>query len=126
MDLLALDFMRNSLIAALLVGASAPLVGVFLVQRGMSLIGDGMGDSEITIARNYAKGAAGRFAGIDALLVLTKADLRAPEDFLAAYAPLGPTWYEASANPAPNRAALAGDAVGLQALDAAAAQAGLR
>ncbi len=31
------------------------------------LIGDGMGDSEITIARNYAKGAAGRFAGIDAL-----------------------------------------------------------
>lgn len=43
MDLLALDFMRNSLIAALLVGASAPLVGVFLVQRGMSLVGDGMG-----------------------------------------------------------------------------------
>lgn len=31
------------------------------------LIGDGMGDSEITSARNYAKGAAGRFAGIDAL-----------------------------------------------------------
>ena len=31
------------------------------------LIGDGMGDSEITIARNYAKGAAGRFRGIDAL-----------------------------------------------------------
>ncbi|MFX4288059.1 metal ABC transporter permease [Janibacter sp. G349] len=43
MDLLALEFMRSSLIAALLVGASAPLVGVFLVQRGMSLIGDGMG-----------------------------------------------------------------------------------
>jgi alkaline phosphatase len=31
------------------------------------LIGDGMGDSEITSARNYAEGAAGRFAGIDAL-----------------------------------------------------------
>lgn len=42
-DLLSLEFMRNSLIAAMLVGASAPLVGVFLVQRGMSLIGDGMG-----------------------------------------------------------------------------------
>ena len=28
-------------------------------------------------------------AGIDALLVLTKADLRTPEEFLAAYAPLG-------------------------------------
>ncbi|MFL2002038.1 alkaline phosphatase [Microbacterium sp. A1-JK] len=31
------------------------------------LIGDGMGDSEITVARNYAQGAAGTFAGIDAL-----------------------------------------------------------
>jgi alkaline phosphatase len=31
------------------------------------LIGDGMGDSEITIARNYEKGAGGFFAGIDAL-----------------------------------------------------------
>ncbi|MET1052463.1 MAG: alkaline phosphatase [Mycetocola sp.] len=31
------------------------------------LIGDGMGDSEITVARNYAEGAAGTLAGIDAL-----------------------------------------------------------
>ena len=31
------------------------------------LIGDGMGDSEITVARNYAYGAAGRLPGIDAL-----------------------------------------------------------
>lgn len=31
------------------------------------LIGDGMGDSEITVARNYAKGAGGYFKGIDAL-----------------------------------------------------------
>lgn len=30
-------------------------------------IGDGMGDSEITIARNYAEGAGGFFKGIDAL-----------------------------------------------------------
>lgn len=29
-------------------------------------IGDGMGDSEITSARNYAEGAAGRFKGLDA------------------------------------------------------------
>ncbi|MGN6238870.1 MAG: alkaline phosphatase [Cellulosimicrobium cellulans] len=33
------------------------------------LIGDGMGDSEITLARNYAVGAAGELAGIDALPV---------------------------------------------------------
>src|SRR6478735_8923244 len=31
------------------------------------LIGDGMGDSEITIARNYAYGAGGTLPGIDAL-----------------------------------------------------------
>ena len=42
-DLLALDFMRQALLAALLAGFAAPLVGVFLVQRRMSLIGDGMG-----------------------------------------------------------------------------------
>lgn len=42
-ELLSLDFMRNALVAALLVGIAAPLVGAFLVQRRMSLIGDGMG-----------------------------------------------------------------------------------
>ncbi len=31
------------------------------------LVGDGMGDSEITAARNYAEGAGGYFKGIDAL-----------------------------------------------------------
>jgi alkaline phosphatase len=31
------------------------------------LIGDGMGDSEITVARNYAMGAAGSFKGLDSL-----------------------------------------------------------
>ncbi|MEW2482853.1 alkaline phosphatase [Mycobacterium sp. NPDC049093] len=30
------------------------------------LIGDGMGDSEITVARNYAQGAGGAFPGLDA------------------------------------------------------------
>src|SRR5699024_7786276 len=43
LDLLALDFMRDALLAALLVGVAAPLVGFFLVQRRMSLIGDGIG-----------------------------------------------------------------------------------
>ncbi|HET7475880.1 MAG TPA: metal ABC transporter permease, partial [Dermatophilaceae bacterium] len=43
LELLSYDFMRNALLAALLVGVAAPLVGVFLVQRRLSLIGDGMG-----------------------------------------------------------------------------------
>lgn len=43
MDMLALDFMRQALVAATLVGVAAPMVGIFLVQRQMSLIGDGIG-----------------------------------------------------------------------------------
>lgn len=42
-EILTLDFMRHALLAALLVGLAAPLVGIFLVQRRLSLIGDGMG-----------------------------------------------------------------------------------
>lgn len=37
------------------------------VRNVILLIGDGMGDSEITLARNYAEGAGGYFKGIDAL-----------------------------------------------------------
>ncbi|HET7303407.1 MAG TPA: metal ABC transporter permease [Segeticoccus sp.] len=43
LDLLAYDFMQRALIAALLVGIAAPMVGIFLVQRRLSLVGDGMG-----------------------------------------------------------------------------------
>lgn len=41
--------------------------GKYEVRNVILLIGDGMGDSEITIARNYAEGAGGAFKGIDAL-----------------------------------------------------------
>lgn len=39
------------------------------VRNVILMIGDGMGDSEITIARNYAQGAGGFLKGIDALPV---------------------------------------------------------
>jgi zinc transport system permease protein len=42
-EILSIDFMQRALLAALLVGAVAPMVGIFVVQRRMSLIGDGMG-----------------------------------------------------------------------------------
>ncbi len=42
-EMLSYDFMQRALLAAVLVGLVAPLVGVFLVQRRLSLIGDGMG-----------------------------------------------------------------------------------
>lgn len=42
-EMLSLEFMRNALVAALLVGLVAPMVGIFLVQRRLSLVGDGIG-----------------------------------------------------------------------------------
>jgi zinc transport system permease protein len=48
MELLQYDFMQRALAAALLVGLAAPLVGVFIVQRRLALIGDGMGHIALT------------------------------------------------------------------------------
>ncbi len=36
-------YMQLALIAGVVVGATAPLIGVFLVQKGLSLMGDGIG-----------------------------------------------------------------------------------
>ncbi|WP_369130917.1 metal ABC transporter permease [Modestobacter roseus] len=41
--MLSYEFMRLALAAAVLVGLTAPTVGVYLVQRRLSLIGDGLG-----------------------------------------------------------------------------------
>jgi zinc transport system permease protein len=38
-----LEFMQRALVAGLVVGVFAPLIGTFLVQKRMSLIGDGIG-----------------------------------------------------------------------------------
>jgi zinc transport system permease protein len=43
MDLLTLDFMRKALLAGALVGLAAPAIGIFLVQRRLSIMGDGIG-----------------------------------------------------------------------------------
>jgi zinc transport system permease protein len=43
MDLLEFDFMRRALLAGALVGMAAPAVGIFIVQRRLSLMGDGIG-----------------------------------------------------------------------------------
>ena len=58
-DLLSIDFMQRALIAALLVGTVAPMVGIFLVQRRLSLIGDGMGHVALAgVAIGLVTGAA--------------------------------------------------------------------
>lgn len=43
MDLLEFDFMRRALLAGALVGMAAPAIGIFIVQRRLSLMGDGIG-----------------------------------------------------------------------------------
>jgi zinc transport system permease protein len=42
------EFLQRALIAAMVVGITAPMVGVFLVQRRLALLGDGMGHVALT------------------------------------------------------------------------------
>jgi zinc transport system permease protein len=47
-NVLSYDFLRNALVGALVIGLIAPAVGTYLVQRRMSLIGDGIGHIALT------------------------------------------------------------------------------
>jgi len=59
MNPLSLDFMRYALLSALLVGLTAPAVGVFLVQRRLALMGDGIGHIALTgVALGFLLGTA--------------------------------------------------------------------
>ncbi|MEU2383496.1 metal ABC transporter permease [Streptomyces sp. NPDC012461] len=48
MDLLDYAFMQRALLAAVLVGITAPAVGIYLVQRRQALMGDGIGHVAMT------------------------------------------------------------------------------
>jgi len=48
MDLFQYDFMVRALAGALIIGLVAPALGIYLVQRRMSLIGDGIGHVALT------------------------------------------------------------------------------
>lgn len=61
-DFLRPDFMQRALVAGLIVAAICPLIGLFLVLRRLSLIGDGLGH----IA--FAGVAAGFYTGIYPLI----------------------------------------------------------
>jgi zinc transport system permease protein len=59
MSLLHYGFMVRALIAAVLVGLTAPSVGVYLVQRRMSLVGDGIGHIALTgVALGFLTGTS--------------------------------------------------------------------
>ncbi|APE21540.1 MULTISPECIES: metal ABC transporter permease [Streptomyces] len=48
MEFLQLAFMQRALLAAVLVGITAPAVGIYLVQRRQALMGDGIGHVAMT------------------------------------------------------------------------------
>ena len=59
MSILDADFMRLAFAAGAIVGVLAPTVGFFLVQRGMSLIGDGIGHAAFAgVALGYLLGVS--------------------------------------------------------------------
>jgi zinc transport system permease protein len=62
MSIFEADFMRHAFLAGALVGLLAPAVGFFLVQRRMSLIGDGIGHVA------FAGVAAGYLLGLSPVL----------------------------------------------------------
>ncbi|WP_110205204.1 metal ABC transporter permease [Nocardioides daejeonensis] len=48
MDVLGYDFMIRAMLAAVFTGLAAPVVGTYLVQRRLSLMGDGLGHVAVT------------------------------------------------------------------------------
>jgi zinc transport system permease protein len=53
------DFMRRALVAAVLVGLTAPAIGTYLVQRRLALMGDGIGHVALTgVALGFLLGTA--------------------------------------------------------------------
>ncbi|KSW29677.1 metal ABC transporter permease [Cellulomonas sp. B6] len=70
LTLLGSPLMQRALIAAVLVGAAAPVVGTFLVQRRMALMGDGIGHVALTgVALGWLVGSWAAVSPADALAV---------------------------------------------------------
>jgi zinc transport system permease protein len=91
MELLDYDFMQRALLASLLVGVTAPVVGIYLVQRRLALIGDGMGHVALTgVAIGLLTGTAPVFTALifavaaAILIELLRARGRATADVLLA------------------------------------------
>ena len=60
--------MQRALLVALLVGMTAPVVGTYLVQRRMALLGDGIGHVALAgVAAGWLAGSAAHLAQRDAL-----------------------------------------------------------
>lgn len=59
MDVLTLAFMQRALLAAVVTGLTAPAIGTYLVQRRLSLLGDGLGHLAVAgVGLAFLTGAA--------------------------------------------------------------------
>ncbi|BDA65345.1 metal ABC transporter permease [Actinomyces capricornis] len=68
--MLSTHLMQRAFIVAVLVGLSAPVVGTYLVQRGLALLGDGIGHIALTgVALGWLAGAAAHASPRDALAI---------------------------------------------------------
>ena len=56
-------YMQLALLAGVVVGAAAPLIGVFIVQKGLSLMGDGIGHVAVAGHRGQPPASARRPRG---------------------------------------------------------------
>ncbi|MDO5699998.1 MAG: metal ABC transporter permease [Bowdeniella nasicola] len=66
-EMLSSPLMRRGLLAALLVGTTAPVIGTYLVQRRLALLGDGIGHVALTgVALGWLGAAAAGAADRDA------------------------------------------------------------
>lgn len=69
-DLLQEPLVQRMLLVGILVGVAAPVVGTYLVQRRMALLGDGIGHVALAgVAAGWLAGSAAGFAQRDALAV---------------------------------------------------------
>ncbi len=70
MNLLADPLVQRMLLVGVLVGAAAPIVGTYLVQRRMALLGDGIGHVALAgVAAGWLAGSAAGLAQRDALAI---------------------------------------------------------
>lgn len=69
-DMVTDPFMQRSLLAAAIVGLTAPIMGTYLVQRRLSLLGDGIGHVALTgVALGWMVGSAMNLVQRDALAI---------------------------------------------------------
>ena len=70
LDLLTSPLFVRSILAALLVGLSAPVVGAYLVNRRLSMLGDGIGHVALTgVAVGWMIGSLANLVPVDVLAV---------------------------------------------------------